>query len=164
VENYYNLLGSNVVRILTTEVIYILASHPILQNVSDVSNKPLECKAMCTSKSTARFTRAEKQKNRMSLNKEMAFLWYSIACCTEKELICLLIQRKFLFFNFLIRLQAKATKKPYEVKSDFENFLHKLRSEARTKKEFLASLSSSSSTEDYNYEEESQEKPEMNCV
>ncbi|XP_034850571.1 protein FAM227B [Mirounga leonina] len=62
-------------------------------------------------------------------------------------------------------LQAKATKKPYEVKSDFENFLHKLRSEARTKKEFLASLSSSSSTEDYNYEEEeSQEKPEMNCV
>jgi len=64
----------------------------------------------------------------------------------------------------LIRLQAKATKKPYEVKSDFENFLHKLRSEARTKKEFLASLSSSSSTEDYNYEEESQEKPEMNCV
>jgi len=99
VENYYNLLGSNVVRILTTEVIYILASHPILQNVSD-GNKPLECKAMCTSKSTARFTRAEKQKNRMSLNKEMAFLWYSIACCTEKELICLLIQRKFLFFNF----------------------------------------------------------------
>ena len=27
---------------------------------------------------------------------------------------------------FTIRLQAKATKKPYEVKSDFENFLHQL--------------------------------------
>ena len=27
---------------------------------------------------------------------------------------------------FTIRLQAKATKKPYEVKNDFENFLHRL--------------------------------------
>lgn len=90
VENYYNLLGSIVVRILTTEVIHILPSHPILQNASD-GNKPLVRKAMCTSKFTARFTRAEKQKNGMSIHKEMAFVWHSIACCIEKELICLLI-------------------------------------------------------------------------
>lgn len=30
------------------------------------------------------------------------------------------------FFNFLIRLQIKATKKPYEAKNDFDKFLHKL--------------------------------------
>lgn len=30
------------------------------------------------------------------------------------------------FLSFMIRLQAKATKKPYEVKNDFENFLQKL--------------------------------------
>ncbi|XP_073733568.1 protein FAM227B-like [Callorhinus ursinus] len=81
------------------------------------------------------------------------------------EEIKLLKQRQERIDKELDRLQAKATKKPYEVKNDFENFLHKLHSEARAKKEFLASLSSSSSTEDYNYEEEeSPEKPEMNCV
>ncbi|KAL2790512.1 protein FAM227B isoform 1, partial [Daubentonia madagascariensis] len=53
-------------------------------------------------------------------------------------------------------LQAKAIKKPYEVKHDFEKFLHKLRSEAQIERELVASLSSSSlpSTEDYNFEEE----------
>ncbi|XP_061036309.1 protein FAM227B [Eubalaena glacialis] len=67
-------------------------------------------------------------------------------------------------------LQAKATKKPYEVKNDFENFLQKLRSEAQTERKFLASLSSSSSsssttTADFNLEEEEcQEKPEINCT
>ncbi|XP_005685855.1 PREDICTED: protein FAM227B [Capra hircus] len=65
-------------------------------------------------------------------------------------------------------LQAKATKKPFEVKSDFENFLHQLRFEALTEREFLASLSSSSSsslssTEDPE-EEERREKPEVNCI
>ncbi|EFB29909.1 hypothetical protein PANDA_005919 [Ailuropoda melanoleuca] len=81
------------------------------------------------------------------------------------EEIKLLRQRQERIDKELDRLQAKATKKPYEVKNDFEKFLHKLRSEARTKKEFLASPSSSSLTEDYNYEkEECQEKPEGNCV
>ncbi|XP_074249735.1 protein FAM227B isoform X4 [Saimiri boliviensis] len=54
-------------------------------------------------------------------------------------------------------LQAKATKKPDEVKHDFEKFLHKLRSEAKIERECVASLSSSSSsslTENYNSEEE----------
>uniref|UniRef100_A0A673TM67 Family with sequence similarity 227 member B n=1 Tax=Suricata suricatta TaxID=37032 RepID=A0A673TM67_SURSU len=56
-------------------------------------------------------------------------------------------------------LQVKATKKPYEARNDFHQFLHKLRSEARTEGGFLASLSSSSSsstssTEDYTWEEE----------
>ncbi|XP_032712423.1 protein FAM227B isoform X1 [Lontra canadensis] len=81
------------------------------------------------------------------------------------EEIKLLRQRQERIDKELDRLQAKAAKKPYEVKNDFENFLHKLRSEARNKREFLASLSSSSSTDDYNYEEEEcQEKPEMNYV
>nr|BAB71451.1 unnamed protein product [Homo sapiens] len=56
-------------------------------------------------------------------------------------------------------LQAKATKKPHEVKQDFEKFLHKLRSEAEIERECVASLSSSSSsspssTDNYNFEEE----------
>ncbi|XP_032199552.1 protein FAM227B isoform X3 [Mustela erminea] len=81
------------------------------------------------------------------------------------EEIKLLRQRQERIDKELDRLQAKAAKKPYEVKNDFENFLHKLRSEARNKREFLASRSSSSSTDDYNYEEEEcQEKPEMNYV
>ncbi|XP_017728257.1 PREDICTED: protein FAM227B-like [Rhinopithecus bieti] len=56
----------------------------------------------------------------------------------------------------LDRLQAKATKKPHEVKQDFEKFLHELRSEAEIERECVASLSSSSSssTENYNFEEE----------
>ncbi|DAA25290.1 TPA: hypothetical protein BOS_11001 [Bos taurus] len=61
-------------------------------------------------------------------------------------------------------LQAKATKKPYEVKSDFENFLHQLRFEALTEREFLASLSSSSSSTEDPEEEECPEKPEVNCI
>ncbi|XP_054307178.1 protein FAM227B isoform X3 [Pongo pygmaeus] len=54
------------------------------------------------------------------------------------------------------RLQAKATKKPHEVKQDFEKFLHKLRSEAEIERECVASLSSSSSssTDNHNFEEE----------
>lgn len=61
----------------------------------------------------------------------------------------------------LHRLQAKVTKKTYEVKNDFENFLHRLRTEAEGEREFLASLSSSlTTTEDHNLEEEEcQEKP-----
>uniref|UniRef100_I3LKL8 Family with sequence similarity 227 member B n=1 Tax=Sus scrofa TaxID=9823 RepID=I3LKL8_PIG len=52
-------------------------------------------------------------------------------------------------------LQAKVTKKTYEVKNDFENFLHRLRTEAEGEREFLASLSSSlTTTEDHNLEEE----------
>nr|XP_012618965.1 protein FAM227B [Microcebus murinus]XP_012618966.1 protein FAM227B [Microcebus murinus] len=55
------------------------------------------------------------------------------------------------------RLQAKAIRKPYEIQHDFENFLHKLRSETPTERE-LASLSSTSSAAssigDYTYEEE----------
>lgn len=71
----------------------------------------------------------------------------------------------YCFFFFFFRLQAKATKKSYEVRNDFDKFLHKLHSEAQTEKEFLASLSSSSSIEDYDCkEEECQEQPEMNCV
>ncbi|XP_053526113.1 protein FAM227B [Artibeus jamaicensis] len=46
-------------------------------------------------------------------------------------------------------LQAKATKKPYEVEAEFKKFLHKLRSEAQVKREFLASPSSASTTEDH---------------
>ncbi|XP_042844838.1 protein FAM227B isoform X1 [Panthera tigris] len=82
------------------------------------------------------------------------------------EEIKLLRQRQERIDKELDRLQAKATKKPYEAKNDFDKFLHKLRSEARTEREFLASLSSStSSTEDYNCEEEEcQEKPEMDCI
>ncbi|XP_038317107.1 protein FAM227B isoform X3 [Canis lupus familiaris] len=81
------------------------------------------------------------------------------------EEIKLLRQRQERIDKELDRLQAKATKKPYEVRNDFDKFLHKLHSEAQTEKEFLASLSSSSSIEDYNYkEEECQEQPEMNCV
>ncbi|XP_016065611.1 PREDICTED: protein FAM227B [Miniopterus natalensis] len=51
-------------------------------------------------------------------------------------------------------LQAKATKKPQEVENDFKKFVHKMRSEAQVEREFLASLSSSSTTEDCNLEEE----------
>ncbi|XP_014635889.1 PREDICTED: protein FAM227B-like [Ceratotherium simum simum] len=81
------------------------------------------------------------------------------------EEIKLLRQQQERIDKELDRLQAKATKKPYEVKDDFEKFLHKLRSEAQTEREFLASLSSSSSTtENYNFEEEGQEKPEINCI
>ncbi|XP_045305741.1 protein FAM227B isoform X3 [Leopardus geoffroyi] len=81
------------------------------------------------------------------------------------EEIKLLRQRQERIDKELDRLQVKATKKPYEAKNDFDKFLHKLRSEARTEREFLASLSSStSSTEDYNCEEECQEKPEMDCI
>ncbi|KAF5925437.1 hypothetical protein HPG69_001883, partial [Diceros bicornis minor] len=83
------------------------------------------------------------------------------------EEIKLLRQQQERIDKELDRLQAKATKKPYEVKDDFEKFLHKLRSEAQTEREFLASLSSSSSstTENYNFEEEEgQEKPEINCI
>lgn len=82
------------------------------------------------------------------------------------EEIKLLRQRQEKVDKEFHRLQAKATKKPYEVKSDFENFLHQLRFEALTEREFLASLSSSSSsssTEDPE-EEECQEKPEVNCI
>nr|XP_031528660.1 protein FAM227B-like isoform X2 [Vicugna pacos] len=62
------------------------------------------------------------------------------------EEIKLLRQRQERINKEIHRLQAKATKKPNEVKNDFENFLFKLRSEARTEREFLASLSSSSTT------------------
>nr|XP_030698654.1 protein FAM227B [Globicephala melas] len=80
------------------------------------------------------------------------------------EEIKLLRQRQEKVDKELHRLQAKATKKPYEVKNDFENFLQKLRSEARTERKLLASLSSST-TEDFNLEEEEcQEKPEINCI
>ncbi|KAM7239525.1 hypothetical protein CapIbe_009020 [Capra ibex] len=84
------------------------------------------------------------------------------------EEIKLLRQRQEKVDKEFHRLQAKATKKPFEVKSDFENFLHQLRFEALTEREFLASLSSSSSsslssTEDPE-EEERREKPEVNCI
>ncbi|XP_072818579.1 protein FAM227B isoform X4 [Vicugna pacos] len=79
------------------------------------------------------------------------------------EEIKLLRQRQERINKEIHRLQAKATKKPNEVKNDFENFLFKLRSEARTEREFLASLSSSSTTtEDCNVEEEERpEEPEI---
>ncbi|TKC48608.1 hypothetical protein EI555_012095, partial [Monodon monoceros] len=80
------------------------------------------------------------------------------------EEIKLLRQRQEKVDKELHRLQAKATKKPYEVKNDFENFLQKLRSEAQTERQLLASLSSST-TEDFNLEEEEcQEQPEINCI
>ncbi|XP_029806540.1 protein FAM227B-like [Suricata suricatta] len=86
------------------------------------------------------------------------------------EEIKLLRQRQERIDKELDRLQVKATKKPYEARNDFHQFLHKLRSEARTEGGFLASLSSSSSsstssTEDYTWEEEvCQEKPETDCI
>uniref|UniRef100_A0A4W2FX34 Family with sequence similarity 227 member B n=1 Tax=Bos indicus x Bos taurus TaxID=30522 RepID=A0A4W2FX34_BOBOX len=80
------------------------------------------------------------------------------------EEIKLLRQRQEKVDKEFHRLQAKATKKPYEVKSDFENFLHQLRFEALTEREFLASLSSSSSSTEDPEEEECPEKPEVNCI
>ncbi|XP_063650201.1 protein FAM227B isoform X2 [Pan troglodytes] len=72
------------------------------------------------------------------------------------EEIKLLKQQQERIDKELDRLQAKATKKPHEVKQDFEKFLHKLRSEAEIERECVASLSSSSpsSTDNYNFEEE----------
>ncbi|XP_054557338.1 protein FAM227B isoform X2 [Talpa occidentalis] len=71
----------------------------------------------------------------------------------------------------LYRLQAKATKKPYEAKLDFDKFLYKLRCKDRIEQDFLTPLSSSSSSEssssieDYKLEEdECQEKAEMNRI
>ncbi|XP_045678286.1 protein FAM227B [Phyllostomus hastatus] len=46
-------------------------------------------------------------------------------------------------------LQAKATKKPYEVEAEFHKFLHKLRYEVQVERDFLASPSSASTTEDH---------------
>ncbi|XP_058150159.1 protein FAM227B [Dasypus novemcinctus] len=63
------------------------------------------------------------------------------------------------------RLQAKAAKKPYDVILDFEKFLHRLRIEAQVGREFMTSLSSSTTTEDYSFEEEEhQEKQELNSI
>nr|XP_044620851.1 protein FAM227B isoform X2 [Equus asinus] len=82
------------------------------------------------------------------------------------EEIKLLRQRQERIDKELDRLQTKATKKPHEAKDDFEKFLHKVRPEAQIEREFLASLSSSSTTtENCNLEEEeSQEKPEINFI
>nr|XP_045380245.1 protein FAM227B-like [Camelus bactrianus] len=90
-------------------------------------------------------------------------LWFYREKHIINEEIKLLRQRQERINKEIHRLQAKATKKPNEVKNDFENFLFKLRSEARTEREFLASLSSSSTTtEECNAEEEERpEKPEM---
>ncbi|XP_036105159.1 protein FAM227B [Molossus molossus] len=68
--------------------------------------------------------------------------------------IKLLRERQERIDKELDRLQAKATKKPYEVANDFKKFIHNMRCEEQVEKEFLASLSSSSSREDVNLEEE----------
>nr|KAF6484371.1 family with sequence similarity 227 member B [Rousettus aegyptiacus] len=68
------------------------------------------------------------------------------------EEIKFLRQRQERIDKELDRLQAKATKKPYEAGDDFEKFLHNLPFEDQ-EREFLASLSSSTS-EDYNFEDE----------
>ncbi|XP_053784943.1 protein FAM227B [Desmodus rotundus] len=65
------------------------------------------------------------------------------------EEIKFLRQRQERIDKELDRLQAKATKKPYELEAEFEKFLHKLRSEAQVEREFLASPSSASTTEDH---------------
>ncbi|XP_037691023.1 protein FAM227B [Choloepus didactylus] len=62
-------------------------------------------------------------------------------------------------------LQAKASKKPYDVMHDFEKFLHRLRIEAEVGREFTSLSSSSTATEDYTFEEEEhQEKQELNSI
>ncbi|KAM9646752.1 protein FAM227B [Trichechus inunguis] len=80
------------------------------------------------------------------------------------EEIKLLRQQQERIDKEIDRLQAKATKKPFDVKCDLEKFLNKLH-EDRVEREFLASLSSSSSTEDYNFEEEEyQLKQEIHAI
>ncbi|XP_006168836.1 protein FAM227B [Tupaia chinensis] len=82
------------------------------------------------------------------------------------EEIRLLRQQQEIIDRELDRLQIKATKKPYEVEKEFEKFLNRMRVEAKIEKEFLTTLSSSSSsTEDYSFErEEQEEKLEMSCT
>ncbi|KAF6129995.1 hypothetical protein HJG60_004851 [Phyllostomus discolor] len=65
------------------------------------------------------------------------------------EEIKFLRQRQERIDKELDRLQAKATKKPYEVEAEFQKFLHKLRYEVQVERDFLASPSSASTTEDH---------------
>lgn len=74
---------------------------------------------------------------------------------TYEQSVCLNV------FLYSIRLQAKASKNLQEVKNDFENFLHKLRVEAKLKEEYRGSASPSESLQSLQSPNSSLSSPAM---